>query len=57
MQVTASISVDFPKLGWGINAGDVRDLPDDADAQKQILAHSAILEVKTEKSRQPKVEE
>ncbi len=57
MQVTTKVSVDFPKLGWGINAGEVRDLPEDTDTQAQILAHPDISEVKPRKERQHKAEE
>jgi hypothetical protein len=50
MQVTAKTSVDFPKLGWGINAGDVRELPEDKDAQAVILAEPTISEVQSKKT-------
>jgi hypothetical protein len=49
MQVTSKISVVFPKLGWGINAGDTRELPEDKDARAIILAHPDIEEVKPKK--------
>jgi hypothetical protein len=49
MQVTATFSVDFPELNWGINAGEVRELPEDKDAQALILAHPDIKEVKPKK--------
>lgn len=48
MRVTASKSVDFPSLGWGITAGDTRELPEDKDAQKAILDHPAISKTKKE---------
>jgi hypothetical protein len=50
MQVTAKKSVSFPKLHWGITAGQVRDLPEDKDAQQQILAHNAIVKVEPKKA-------
>jgi hypothetical protein len=50
MQVTATKSVSFPTLNWGINAGDTRELPADKDAQALILAHSAIREAKKDAS-------
>jgi hypothetical protein len=50
MQVTATKSVSFPTLNWGINAGDTRDLPSDKGAQELILSHSAIKEVKKDTS-------
>jgi len=31
MQVTAKFSVDFPELHFGINAGEVRDLPENKE--------------------------
>jgi hypothetical protein len=46
MKVTSSKSIDFPSLGWGITAGDTRELPEDKDAQKAILAHPSISESK-----------
>ncbi|MDR6305900.1 hypothetical protein GGQ85_003626 [Nitrobacter vulgaris] len=46
MQVTATKSVSFPTLNWGINAGDTRELPAGKDAQLLILSHSAIKEIK-----------
>ena len=48
MKVTSNRSVDFPKLGWAITAGDTRDLPEDKEAQKIILAHRSISEAKKE---------
>lgn len=45
MLVTAKISVDFPDLGWGINAGEERELPEDKEAQARILAHPDIEQV------------
>jgi hypothetical protein len=46
MKVTSRRSVHFPKLNWGITAGDVRELPEDKDMQRIILAHPAISEIK-----------
>lgn len=51
MKVTSTSNVDFPKLGFAINAGEVRDPPEDADAQAQILAHPDIIEVKPKKEK------
>jgi hypothetical protein len=42
MQVTATKSVHFPKLNWGISAGQERELPADKAAQDVILAHGSI---------------
>lgn len=44
--VTSHTTVDFPKLKWSIRAGEQKELPDDKDAQKQILANECISEVK-----------
>jgi hypothetical protein len=49
MQVTAKFSVDFPELNWGINAGEMRELPEDKEAASVILAHPDIVEVKLKK--------
>jgi hypothetical protein len=49
MKVTSTRSVDFPSLGWGITAGDVRELPADKEVQKVILAHRSISEFKPKK--------
>lgn len=51
MKVTSTITISFPKLGWGINAGDTRDLPLDESARKRILAEPGI-SVVGEKSRE-----
>jgi hypothetical protein len=48
MKVTSTKSVSFPSLDWGITAGDTRELPEDKDAQKVILAHPAISKSKKE---------
>lgn len=44
--VTATRTVDFPSLDWAIKAGEVRELPADAEAQAVILANSHIQKVK-----------
>jgi hypothetical protein len=46
MKVTSSKSLRFVKLGWGITAGEVKELPEDKEAQKRILAEPEISEVK-----------
>jgi hypothetical protein len=45
MRVIAKKSVFFPKLKWGINAGQERELPEDKAAQNIILAHNAISKI------------
>jgi len=47
MQVTSHKSISFPKLGWGISAGETRDLPEGKEAQQRILAEPEISEVRT----------
>lgn len=49
MKATSNRSVEFPKLGWAISAGETKELPSDKDAQKIILAHRSISEVKNRK--------
>jgi len=51
MKVSSRKSVHFPQYNWGIRKGEERELPDDKAAQKNILAHSAISEVKEAKSK------
>jgi len=48
MKVIANRSVEFPKLGFAISAGQTKELPADKEAQKIILAHRSIKEVKKE---------
>ncbi len=40
--VTSSRDIDFPSLGWGISAGETRELPADPDAQAAILSNTYI---------------
>lgn len=40
--VTSTMTVDFPSLGWGIHAGEIRELPVDGVAQKTILEKDFI---------------
>lgn len=46
MQVTSTKSISFPKLGWGISAGETRELPNDKSVQARILAEPEITEVR-----------
>lgn len=41
-KVTSTVSVSFPKLGWGITAGEVRELPEGEEAQARILQEPGI---------------
>jgi len=49
MKATSTISIDFPKLHWGINAGAERELPESPEAQAIILAVPEITKVKEKK--------
>lgn len=44
--VTSTMTLDFPTLGWGIHAGESRELPEDPEAQSVILARDCISKVK-----------
>lgn len=50
-KVISTKDVHFPKWDWGINEGEVRELPADKEAQKAILAHPAISELREAKSK------
>lgn len=50
MQVTSTKSITFPKLGWAITAGDIKELPEDEGAQKMILKDPAIKKVEITKN-------
>ena len=45
IKVTSKKTITFPKFNWGIDRDAERELPEDKDAQKAILAHPAISEV------------
>lgn len=45
MKVVSKKSVSFPKLNWGINVGEERELPEDKVSQDIILAHGSISKV------------
>ena len=42
MKVTSHKSISFPKLGWGINPGETKELPKDKKAQERILQEPDI---------------
>lgn len=52
-KVTSTKSIHFPSLGWGINAGETRELPEGKEVQAEILAHPAIKEVRGGKHTGP----
>lgn len=45
MRVKSNTSISFPKLGWGISAGEEKDLPKDKSAQDRILSEHGIIQV------------
>lgn len=51
MKVISNRSVSFPSLGWGINAGEVKELPQDKEAQEAILARPFIQEASNADSK------
>jgi hypothetical protein len=56
MQVTSLKSIAFPKLRWGISAGEVKELPKDKAAQDRILAEHGISVVK-DKEKETKLDD
>ncbi len=44
-KVTSIRTTNFPKLNWGIERGEEKELPEGKEAQEAILAHWAISEV------------
>jgi len=41
-KVKSTKSISFPKLGWGISAGEVKELPEGKEAQERILKEPEI---------------
>lgn len=48
-KVTSKKSISFPKLNWGINTGETRELPDEKYAQERILSEVCITPISEEK--------
>jgi hypothetical protein len=44
-KVTSTKDFSFPKLGWGISAGETKELPEGEAAQKRILMEPEITKV------------
>lgn len=44
-QVTSSKTIDFPSFQWGIHEGEIRELPEDEEAQKVILSNAYITKI------------
>lgn len=42
MKVTSTKSISFPKLNWGLTAGEERELPEGKEAQDRILQESEV---------------
>jgi hypothetical protein len=51
MRVTSSKSITFPKIGWGISAGETKELPRDKAAQDRILAEDGISVVRDKEKK------
>ena len=51
MKVTSTKNISFPKLNWGINKGEVRELPEEKDVAEIILANPVISEVKANSTK------
>lgn len=47
-KVISTKSISFPKLGWGISAGEEKELPEDKKAQERILQEVEIKKVEKE---------
>lgn len=56
MKVTSNKNISFPGLGWGVNKGETRELPENEKAQKIILSNPAISKVGEVKKDVSKVE-
>lgn len=54
MKVTSNKEIFFGKHNWGIHANEERELPEDADAAKEILSHPSISEVANKKASETK---
>lgn len=44
-KVTSTKSIRFPKLNWGISAGEIKELPEEKEAQERILQEFEITKV------------
>jgi len=42
MKVTSKTSVSFPKIGWAISAGEVKELPSNKDDAARIMQEPNI---------------
>lgn len=53
-KVTSTISITFPKLGWAINAGEIKDLPEGKEAQERILSEPEITMITNKSTKDTK---
>lgn len=42
-KATSNVDIDFPELGWGVRAGEVRELPVEESARAIIKANHNII--------------
>jgi hypothetical protein len=54
MLVTSKKSISFPKLHWGISAGEQKELPEDEGARERILQEPEITQVEPETKKSNK---
>ena len=45
MKIISRKTIDFPKFKFGLKAGEKKELPDNKEAQKAILANRYITKV------------
>jgi len=55
-KVTSHKEIEFPGLNWGIKPGEMKELPEDKQAQEIILDHPAVAQIDEPKSS-PKSED
>lgn len=51
MKVISNKTIDFPSLKWSIEKGKVKELPENKDDAKKILANRHIQEQKQEETK------
>lgn len=51
MKVTSNKALSFPKLGWGISPGEVKELPESEEAQERILSEPEIKKVEVDNKK------
>ena len=55
MKVISTKSISFPKLKWGISQGEVKELPEDKEAQERILQEIEITLVESVSKKEIKL--